>query len=184
MQGYRIHTLESAPEASRPALQRLQQAFGIIPNLAATMAASPTLVNGFVGALMNFIGGTFSGAERQILLLTNAVTNRSAWAVAFHSTMAIKEGVAPADVEAIRGGKTPGAPRFAALSALTRALIERRGHLDEGELAAFRGAGFGAEQVFEVLAGLACSVMANHAGNIARPELEPVFQPQAWEPAR
>ena len=107
---YRIHTLESAPEKARDALQRLQKNFGMIPNLAATMAASPTLVNGFVGALVNFLGGTFTGGQRQALLLTNAVTNRSAWAVAFHSTAALREGVAADDVRAIREGRLPGEP--------------------------------------------------------------------------
>lgn len=73
MHSHRIHTVQSAPEASRPALQGLQQHFGLIPNLAATMAESPVLVNGFVGALTNFQKGTLTGGQRQIVLLTNAV---------------------------------------------------------------------------------------------------------------
>jgi alkylhydroperoxidase family enzyme len=180
---YRIHTLESAPEKSRDALQGLQKNFGMIPNLAATMAASPTLVNGFVGALVNFLGGTFTGGQRQVLLLTNAVTNRSAWAVAFHSTAALREGVAADDVGAIREGRLPGDPGLAALSALTRAFIEKRGHLEDQELRRFTEAGFTPEQALEVLAGLAVSVMANYAGNVTRPALEPVFEPQAWRGA-
>jgi AhpD family alkylhydroperoxidase len=100
MSSYRIHTVDSAPEKSKPALQRLEQAFGLIPNLAATMAESPVLLNGFVGAFGNFHGGSFTSAERQALLLTNAVTNRCSWAVAFHSTLALTEGIAAADVQA------------------------------------------------------------------------------------
>ena len=183
MHTYRIHTLESAPEKAREALQRLQQNFGMIPNLAATMAGSPTLVNGFVGALVNFLGGSFSGGQRQALLLTNAVTNRSAWAVAFHSTAALREGVAADDVRAIREGRLPSEPGLAALSALTKEFIEKRGHLDDQELRRFTEAGFTPEQALEVLAGLACSVMANYAGNITTPPLEAVFEPQAWSDA-
>src|SRR5690349_6298467 len=102
MNGYRVHTLESAPEKSRASLEGLKKAFGLVPNLAATMAESPTLINGFVGAFGNAQGGTLTGAQRQVLLLTNAVTNSCAWAVAFHSTAALKEGVATEDVAAIR----------------------------------------------------------------------------------
>src|SRR5262245_66052568 len=101
---YPVHTLTTAPEKSKPALDGLQKTFGLIPNLAATMATSPTLVNGFVGALVNFLGGTFDGGERQVVLLTNAVVNRCAWAVAFHSAAALKEGVAADDVTAMREG--------------------------------------------------------------------------------
>src|SRR3954470_2325622 len=47
MSTYRIHTIESAPERSRPVLRELQQAFGFIPNVAAAMAESPVLIDGF-----------------------------------------------------------------------------------------------------------------------------------------
>jgi alkylhydroperoxidase family enzyme len=180
MHRYRIHTLESAPEKSRAPLTCLREQFGFVPNLAATMAESPVLIDGFVGALVNFVTGTFTGGQRQILLLTNAVTNRSSWAVAFHSTMAAREGISHQDIQAIRDGELPGDVALAALSGLTRALIEKRGHLDENDLGAFTRAGFAPHQVFEVIAGLASSVMANYAGNIAPPALEDRFAAWAW----
>ena len=49
MPTYSLHTIASAPEASRPALEQLQQAFGTIPNLAAVIANSPKLANALVG---------------------------------------------------------------------------------------------------------------------------------------
>lgn len=182
MNQYPVHTIETAPDKSRPALQGLKQAFGMIPNLAATMAESPPLINAFVGAFGQFHGGSFTNAQRQVLLLTNAVTNTCPWAVAFHSTLALKEGVDPDDVRAIRERRAPRDAKLAALSGLTRALIEKRGHLEEAELTAFGRAGFSPSQVLEVAAGLAVSVMANYAGNIIRPQLEPPFQAQAWAP--
>jgi hypothetical protein len=36
-----VHTTESAPEHSQPALQQLQAAFGMIPSVAGAMATSP-----------------------------------------------------------------------------------------------------------------------------------------------
>ncbi len=180
MHNYRVHTIESAPEKSKPALQQLKQNFGLIPNTAATMAESPVLVNSFVGVFGNFHGGTLTGAQRQTLLLTNAVANGCAWAVAFHSTLALKEGADPADVAAIRERRLPKDAKLAALSSLTRALIETRGHLDPRDIDAFVNAGFGHDQVLEVIAGLAISVMANYAGNITNPPLEDPFKAQAW----
>ena len=177
---YPIHTIESAPEKSKPALQGLKQALGLIPNLAATMAESPPLINSFVGTFGHFHGGSFNGAQKQALLLSNAVANGCAWAVAFHSTLAMKEGVRAEDVLAIRERRLPEDQNLAALSALTRALIEKRGRLDAGDLDAFAAAGFGRDQVLEVIAGLAVSVMANYAGNITDPPLERPFQAQAW----
>jgi AhpD family alkylhydroperoxidase len=183
MQSYQIHTVDSAPEGSKQALAGLQQAFGLVPNLAATMASSGPLINSFVAVFGQFAAGTFTGGERQVLLLTNAVTNTCAWAVAFHSTAALGEGVDPAAVEAVRHGELPAEPRLAALSALTRTLIEKRGHLDETDVKAFTTAGFAAEQLLEVIAGLAISTMANYTGNVAPPPLDAPFQAQAWDGA-
>jgi alkylhydroperoxidase family enzyme len=180
MHTYPIHTIETAPDGSKSALQGLRQALGLVPNLAAVMANSPPLVQSFVAAFGQFAGSTFSGRERQILLLSNAVTNASAWAVAFHSTMALKEGVDPQDVDAVRGGRLPRDARLAALSALTRALIDRRGHLDAAEVKAFTAAGFDDNELLEVITGVAVSTMANYAANIARPPLEEPFQAQTW----
>jgi AhpD family alkylhydroperoxidase len=182
MHQYRIHDLASAPEKSKPALQGLKQALGLIPNLAATMAESPVLLGGFVGAFGNFHGGTFNGAEKQTLLLSNAVTNSCAWAVAFHSTLALKEGVDADDVRAIREKRLPKTAKLAALSGFTRALIEKRGHVDERDLSTFSAAGYGPDQALEVIAGLAVSTMANYAGNITSPTLEDAFKAQAWTP--
>jgi alkylhydroperoxidase family enzyme len=184
MTTYPIHTVDTAPEGSKPALQGLQNAFGLVPNLAATMANAPALVSTFVAAFGQFQGTAFSGGERQVLLLTNAVTNRSSWPVAFHSTMALKEGIAPAEVEAIRHGELPADPRLAALSAITRQLIERRGHLIETEIKDFIAAGFDENELLQVIVGLAISTTANYTSNIADPPLEAPFQAQAWDSNR
>jgi AhpD family alkylhydroperoxidase len=182
MHQYRIHTIESAPEKSKQALHGLQQKFGLIPHLAATMAESPVLLNAFVGAFGTFHAGAFTPAEKQVLLLTNAVTNACSWAVAFHSTLALKDGVHADDVRAIRERRLPDDARLAALSTLTRGLIEKRGHVDERALTGFIEAGFRHDQVLEVIAGIAVSTLANYAGNITQPAVEEPFKQQLWQP--
>jgi alkylhydroperoxidase family enzyme len=175
MNAFPLLTIDSAPEKSKPALQTAKERMGMIPNLAAAMANSPVLIQGFLGAWLNFNGGNFNGKERQTLLLSNAVRNSCRWAVAFHSTMALREGVSPEDVQAIREKRPPRDPHLAKLSRLTQSLIEKRGHLDAQEID-----GFPPEQVLEVIAGLAISTMANYAGNLARPPVEAPFEAQVW----
>jgi AhpD family alkylhydroperoxidase len=114
MTNFPVYTIESAPERSKPALQQLQSAFGMIPNIAGVMATSPVLINSLVGLFGNVHGGSFTEAQVQVVLLTDAVTNACAWAVAFHTALALKEGVDVADVEAIRDGCLPKDRKFAA----------------------------------------------------------------------
>lgn len=180
MTSFPIHTVESAPERSKPALQQLQAAFGVVPNLIGAMAASPVLINTLVGMFGNVHGGSFTEAQVQIVLLTDAVTNRSTWAVAFHTTLALQEGIDQADVQAIREGRVPKDSSFAALSRLAKTLIEKRGHLDDEDLDRFLSAGFGKDQLLEVIAAVAASTITNYTGSITKPALEAPFQKHAW----
>ena len=129
MTNFPVHTMEFAPERSKRALQQLQAAFGMIPNIAGVMATSPVLINSLVGLFGNVHGGSFTEAQVQTVLLTDAVTNASAWAVAFHTALALKEGIDPADAQAIRERRLPKDSKLAALSALAKAMIEKRGRL-------------------------------------------------------
>ncbi|MEA3088605.1 MAG: hypothetical protein QOC89_6302 [Paraburkholderia sp.] len=180
MTTFHLHTIESAPEQSRPVLRQLQQTFGLIPNIAGAMAGSPVLIDAFIGLFQKVHAGTFTEAQIQTLLLTNAVTNACSWAVAFHTALALKEGLSPADVDAIRNGRAPEDRKHAALSTLTKTAIEKRGHLDDKEVGQFLEAGFRHDQVLEMLAVLAASTITNYAGNITRPPVEAPFQAHVW----
>jgi alkylhydroperoxidase family enzyme len=144
------------------------------------MATSPVLINTLVGMFANVHGGSFSEAQVQIVLLTDAVTNRSAWAVAFHTALALKEGIGAADVEAIRDGRLPSDGKSAALSGLAKTMIEKRGCLDHEDVTRFLAAGFGKDHLLEVIAAVAASTITNYTGNITKPPLEAPFQNHAW----
>src|SRR5260370_39930252 len=107
MMTYQIPSVAWAPEKSKPVLEQLRQAFGFVPNIAGAMANSPVLANGFLGLFQAVHRGSFTEAEIQTLLLTTAVTNSCNWAVAFHTALALKEGLDTADVQAIGERRLP-----------------------------------------------------------------------------
>ena len=180
MTNFPVHSMESAPERSKPALKQLQSAFGMIPNIAGAMATSPVLINCLVGLFGNVHGGSFTEAQVQTVLLTDAVTNASTWAVAFHTALALKEGVDPKDIEAIRERHLPKDTKLAALSAIAKAMIEKRGRLDDQDVDRFLAAGFLKDHALEVIAIVAASTITNYTGSIAKPRLEAQFEAYAW----
>ncbi len=180
MTTYQIHTLESAPVDSKPVLQEIVKAFGFIPNIAGAMAESPVLISSFIGVFTKAHSGTFGEAEVQILLLTNAVTNACTWAVAFHTFLALQQGVSDSDVQAIREGRLPTGAKHAALSSVAKTLIETRGHISDELLAKFIGAGYTKAQVLELINVVAASTITNYVGSVTKPPLEPQFQQYAW----
>src|SRR5258707_11169908 len=165
MTNFPVHTIDSAPEASKPALRDLQSAFGMIPNIAGAMATSPVLINSLVGLFGQVHGGIFTEAQVQTMLLTNAVTNACTWAVAFHTALALKEGLDPADVDAIRAGRSPKDRKHGALSTLARTLIEKRGQIDDRDVERFLVAGLGRDHLLGEIPGVAGSTNNNNAAN-------------------
>ncbi len=182
MPDFEVRTLTTAPEQSRPGLEALQKAFGFLPNIAGAIANSPTLINSLACVFGNVHSGSLSEADIQVLLLTNAVTNACTWAVAFHTTLALKLGVGAENIHSIREGRTPKDPRSAALWSFAKTLIETRGHVSPQQLDVFLSAGFEQEQALEVIAVSAASTITNYAGTLANPPLEAQFQQNAWAP--
>ena len=180
MPNYPVQTIASAPEGSKSALEQLTKAFGVLPNIAGAIANSPKLINSLVGLFGQVHSPGLSEAENQIVLLTDAVTNSSTYAVAFHTALALQQGISSEVTTAIRERRLPTDKRFAALSALAKALIEKRGHPTEPELDSFNAAGFTKEQALEVIAIVAASTITNYTGTIANPPLEDAFRQHAW----
>ena len=180
MEKFSVHTIESAPEASKSALRDVQARFGLIPNLAGAMALSPVLIKAFVPIFDQVHGGSFSEQQIQTVLLTDAVTNASSWAVALHTALGLKAGLNAADVEAIRAGRSPSDKRLGALSTLARTLIEKRGRLDDQDTGRFLDAGFSKELLLEVITIGAASTITNYTGSVTQPPLEDWLQVHAW----
>jgi len=178
---YPVHTLDTAPAASRPLLERLTKSVGMVPNLAAAMAESPVLLEGFLAVREIFHHGSFTPAEAQVLALTNAYENGCRYCMALHSAMALKDGVPQDGVAALREGRPPREPRLAALSDLSRRLVAARGHVREHDLGRFAAAGFSRAQALEVVLGVAVSVLPNFAHHITGCPVDEVFGAHLWE---
>ena len=88
----------------------------------------------------------FSAGEVQVLSLTAAYENGCAWCVAFHTAMALKEGVDRDVVDALRQGAVPNDGRLAALTGFARAMVRNRGAIDPPTLQAFFAAGYSKRQ--------------------------------------
>src|SRR5262245_64013588 len=90
MTAFPIHTIDSAPEGSKETLARVKETLGMIPNLAAGMAESPTLLRAFFAAREIYSQGTLSPVEIEVLSLTIAFENGCEWCIGFHYTGAIR----------------------------------------------------------------------------------------------
>lgn len=183
MNKFEVYTIETAPEASKPVLEKLLANVGAIPNLAATMAESSVLTEGFVTLRGIWQTSSFSDVEREAIATANAVVNNCDYCVAIHSTFALKGGIDAGDLELVRDGGLPAGPRLRALIDFARKLMTNRGQVSENDLEEFLSAGFTKAQALEVIVGSAVSVLANFANHLTHAPLDEFLKPQAWQAA-
>lgn len=173
-----IHTLDTAPEASKPALQKLLADVGMIPNLAAAMAESPTLIHAFVNLRHQFENGSsFSATEREVLSLVNAIENGCRYCAAIHATFGLQAGLQATAIDRLRSGAAPKDEKMAALATFARRVLRSRGDAAGEDLEEFQSAGFTKAHALEVIARLALSVMANYAGHLTQVPPDEAIRP-------
>ena len=112
MPEFTIHTIDAAPADSAESLRTLERGLGFVPNLAAAMAESPVLVNGFVDLRRTLAGGELTGAEREIIALAVSLENDCDYCMAISfPTFALMQKADENAVAAARSGEGPRGPQ-------------------------------------------------------------------------
>lgn len=174
----------TAAESARPILAATQKGFGFVPNLLATMAGAPSLLAAYTTLGRLFDDTSLSPTERQVVLLTTSRINNCEYCVAAHTAIAGMQKVAANVVEAIRNDQPIEDTRLEALRRFTAAVVTSRGWPDRNDVDAFEAAGYGAQQILEVVLGVGMKTLSNYTNHIANTPLDPQFAPVAWKSVR
>jgi uncharacterized peroxidase-related enzyme len=174
-----IHTLETAPEDSKPILAKLQSEVGFIPNLAATMAESPALLDAFTSQrTINQRRSSLSPVEREIISIAVAREYGCSYCVAAHSTFAAMAGAEESVIADARDGRAMDDSRLTALSEFARKVVQTPSRIDTSGLLQ---SGFAPQQVLDIFPIVAQVALASQAFLLAGTPLDAAFQPRAWK---
>ncbi|RQS71148.1 carboxymuconolactone decarboxylase family protein [Burkholderia sp. Bp8963] len=178
-----LPTVDSAPAASQPFLEKSLRANGFLPNLVRSLANAPVALETYltVSEINSRAGLTF--AEREAVQITAAAVHGCGFCVAGHTAAALKKAnIDRADVDALRNGTPAPDTRLAAVAEFTRAVIATRGAVADDALDAFIAAGFTEANALEVVLGVSLATLCNFANNLSRNELNPELAAYRWEP--
>jgi len=180
MSAYTIHTIDSAPEGARAALEGVQEKFGFVPNLMGVMADAPSSLKAYL-SLMQLVGeASFSPIEQQVVLLSISRNNGCTYCVAAHSAGGKKAGMADDVLEALRSGAPVDDEALEALRTFAANVVENRGWVAPEVEAAFFAAGYTRTHVLEVLVCVAIKTLSNYVNHAADTPLDPQFGAFAW----
>jgi AhpD family alkylhydroperoxidase len=182
MAEFTVYDEEAAPEQARPMLAGAKRRLGFVSTLSGVMAESPELLAGYNALLEKFQASSLPGPAKQVVLVTASVANGCAYCVAAHSTMALRAGLAPDAVAALRAGKPVDDPALEAVHTFTHAVVEHRGWVGDERVEAFLAAGFTRRHVLDVILGVGAKTLSNYTNHIAHTPLDPAWADQEWTP--
>ncbi len=180
MTTFPVHSIETAPEASKPTLDAAQKRFGFVPNLFRVMAEAPAAGKAYMAVMDIFESSSLSAAEQQTVLLSASFVNKCDYCMAAHTAVAGMKGVPAEIIEALRAGATLPDAKLDALAALTRSIVETRGWPTEATKEAFFAAGYGTRAYQEVIVGVTVKTLSNYVNHAADTPLDAAFQPAKW----
>ena len=176
-----IHTIETAPEASKPLLQKSLNTFGMIPNLHGVMAESPQTLQSYQILTKLVIESSFTPTERHVLWLAINVENQCHYCVPAHTLLAKKDSVNEEVIEAIRNNQKLPDARLETLRQFALKTLVNRGRLAHEDVKAFFDAGFTRRQALEVVLVLSHKVMSNYINAFSGTEVDAAFAKYAWD---
>ncbi len=170
--GFKLHTIETAPEASRKDMMDVKQKFGRVPNFFAITAESPAATHAYVSLSNIFRTTALTPGEQQIVILTASVENKCDYCVAAHSRGAKMAGVPEDVISAIRNRVPLKDAKTEALRRLVSQIVDKRGWISDADVRAFLGQGYTKSQLLDVMVGVSMKTLSNYINHLTDPPME------------
>jgi uncharacterized peroxidase-related enzyme len=152
-------------------LGAIKAKIGMVPNLYATFAQSPAVLNGFLALSDALSKGALTPAQREVVALATAQANQCHYCLSAHTLLGKNAGLSAEAILAARHGKG-GNVSDNAIAELAVRLVETRGSVRDADVAAARSAGLDDARIIEIIAHVSLNVMTNFTNNVAQTDID------------
>lgn len=166
MSAFTIHTLETAPQASKQILQNTEKQLGFIPNLYGVFAESPATLEAYQSLTALFDKTAFTVTEQNLVLLSISRYRNCSYCLAAHGTVAKMQKVPTDIIHAVYYNQPLFDTKLEALRTFTRTVLEAEGWIKQDALQAFYQAGYQKQHVLEVVLGISFKTLSNYVNHI------------------
>lgn len=173
---------DRAEGTAKVLLDEVNERYGMVPNLARTLANSPAALQGYLALGEALESGVLSPKLREQLSLTVSEANDCRYCVAAHWAIGKAVGLNGSELTDARQSSSPERKVDAALQ-FARVLVEKRGCVKDEDVDRVRRAGYDDGGITEIVALVAWKTFANYFNHVAGtevdfPEVEASVSPQ------
>lgn len=150
---------------SKELLSQIQKAFGMTPNMFKAIANSTPALKMMWGAFGALGGGKLGAALGEQIAVAVADLNRCEYCLAAHTALGKGAGLSADVMSQAQIGKSADPKTQAALNFATK-LVKERANVSPDDVSSLKRAGFGDEEIAEILAHVALNIFTNYT-NVA-----------------
>ncbi|CAN5535262.1 carboxymuconolactone decarboxylase family protein [soil metagenome] len=157
---------ETAEGKAKELLDGVKAKLGFVPNLMATMASSPAVLESYLN-FSGTLGTTLNAKLREQIALTVAEINGCGYCASAHSAIGKMSGLDETAILNARRAASDDAKIDAALK-FASALVISRGKVSDAEFEAVKNAGYKEKEISEIVANVALNIFTNYFNETAK----------------
>ena len=162
---------DQATGHAKQLLDAVNEKYGMVPNLARTLANSPAALQGYLAFGEALETGVLSAKLREQIALTVSAANGCGYCVAAHCAIGKSVGLSDSELTDARQSATSDSKIDAVLH-FARQLVEKRGWVSDDDLDPIRRVGYGDGEIAEIVAIVAWKIFANYFNHVAGTEVD------------
>ena len=162
---------EQATDRAKHLLDAVNDKFGVVPNLARTLAHSPAALQGYLAFGEALESGLLSAKLREQIALTVSQANGCGYCVAAHCAIGQSVGLSDSELTDARQSSSPDSKVDVALR-FAKQLVDDRGWVEDEDVARVRRAGYSDGEIAEIVAIVAWKTFANYFNHVAGTDVD------------
>lgn len=159
------------PEGSKAILAAVRNKQGAVTNFIKTLAHSPAALRFYLNQTEALSTGVLSKQLREQIALVAAGANNCEYCASVHTFLGKKTGLDAVELAANIVGHSAD-PKTHAVLRFVGQIVNNLGHLTDLDLIAIRKAGYGDEEIVEIIAHVGMNIFTNYFNDIAKNAIE------------
>lgn len=152
-------------------LDAVQSKIGMTPNVLRTLANAPPALKAYLDVGEALSEGSLDAKTREAIALTVAGVNSCDYCASAHTALSKMLKVDEIEIAAHLTGRSNN-PALDAILMFARQVVDKRGMVSDGDLAALRSAGHDDEIVVEIIANVTANILTNYVNHVADTDID------------
>ncbi|MFK8068067.1 MAG: carboxymuconolactone decarboxylase family protein [Gammaproteobacteria bacterium] len=162
---------DQADNSAQPFLAAVSKQMGTIPNIFATMAHAPAVLEGFMGFSGALGKGKLDPVLREQIALVVAGYNGCDYCASAHTALGLSAGLSKQEILQNLVG-TSSDQKTADVLSFVRLLMRDRGRVRDSEIEHLRAHRLTDEELIEIVAHVAVNTFTNYFNHLAETEID------------